>query len=348
MRGARTLSEMSTLPDGCDEFLGRSFETFAEASHDVLETLERLLPQSAVLLTFFDASEDTYRIVDVRGDHSLGREPGVAVPLDRSFCAKMAKGLGPALANDVPSHPVYGPLNALRGNTLGSYCGVPLELGDGTAIGSLCAISREKERWQPADYALLQCMARALASQLERQRNESDLNQLAAELRTQAMTDPLSGLLNRRSFLDVLAREYGLSRRGTVDSYVVIADIDGLKEVNDRAGHGAGDRVIQGVAGALTSAARDTDVIGRLGGDEFGVVLIGCAGPAEAATFVGRVRRALLHGDATGDPPAEVSVGTHRLGDSTSAEDALDLADRMMYAQKRGEPAGRGVSLPDG
>lgn len=326
---------MPDLPVECGELVGRSFDSFVEASRDVLETLERLLPDCAVLVTFFDTGEDTYRIIDVRGDHSLGREPGVAVPLDRSFCDQVVKGLGPGVANDVPNHPVYGPLDRLRGNHVGSYCGVPLELSDGTPVGSLCAISRQTQRWGASDHAVLRCMARALSSQLERQRRVSDLTQLVGELRAQATTDSLSGLLNRRSFMRGLEREHGLSRRGTVDSYVVVADVDGLKAVNDRSGHEAGDRLIEGVATALRSAARETDVIGRLGGDEFGVVLVGCSGPGDAEAFTERLQRALLEAGDGSRPLAEVSAGTQRLADSDSAADALDAADRAMYARKR-------------
>jgi diguanylate cyclase (GGDEF)-like protein/PAS domain S-box-containing protein len=100
----------------------------------------------------------------------------------------------------------------------------------------------------------------------ERKRDEQVLRHLADH-------DSLTGLLNRRSFEERLGREVAMAGRTGLDGVMVLLDIDGLKEVNDTLGHAEGDELIRGIGEALAGRMRRTDVIGRLGGDEFGILM---------------------------------------------------------------------------
>lgn len=158
---------------------------------------------------------------------------------------------------------------------------------------------------------------------------------LVRELRDQARTDALTGLANRRAFLEALEAEVARSARSGQPLSVVLCDVDGLKSLNDRCGHAAGDAALRAVAGALRGGRRDTDVVARLGGDEFAMLLPGCR-PEDAAEAVARATRALA-GHA-GDCGSVVTVSCGVAGvpdDGTDAGVLLDAADAALYRAKR-------------
>jgi diguanylate cyclase (GGDEF)-like protein len=94
------------------------------------------------------------------------------------------------------------------------------------------------------------------------------------QLENLALTDELTGLLNRRGFTQALQRELSLARRDkTVGGFLVMVDLDGFKSINDLWGHSAGDDYLQAVAHALLSEVRSSDIVARIGGDEFAILL---------------------------------------------------------------------------
>ena len=97
------------------------------------------------------------------------------------------------------------------------------------------------------------------------------------QLRYNATHDELTGLLNRSAFEQKLEEALAESRDTGIKHALAFVDLDRLKIINDSAGHVAGDALLRGVAGALPSYLREGDVIGRLGGDEFGIILLGCS-----------------------------------------------------------------------
>ncbi len=315
------------------ELDGRSFGDPREAIRAVLALLETQLPGSDVVLGQLDPGEGAFRVIDVQGESSFALEPGGAVPQEAAFAVLVATEQRPILSGPA-APPVFGSLDVEAAVLQGSYAGVPLRLSDDTAIGSLCATSRSTRGYDARDLHLLTVMARVLAHAFDCDRTQEGLRRQAEEYRQHATTDVLTGVLNRRGFLESLNREWQLSHRGTVVSYLVVADVDGLKAANDRLGHAAGDGLLQDVARALTGAARVSDAIGRLGGDEFGVVLIGCDGDADAAAFCARARDRLKWLVVDRGAPVTLSFGFHSLADARSPERALALADGAMYKDK--------------
>lgn len=106
--------------------------------------------------------------------------------------------------------------------------------------------------------------------------------------------DALTGLANRRSFEVALAREVDRVARSGEPALLLVLDIDHFKRVNDTFGHGAGDQVLRAVALALTDSVRPMDLVARIGGEEFGIVLPNCPS-AFGATVAERVRRRVEH-----------------------------------------------------
>jgi diguanylate cyclase (GGDEF)-like protein len=170
-----------------------------------------------------------------------------------------------------------------------------------------------------------------LRAELQRLRTER------VELIDLASHDALTGLLNRRAFDAELHREWALAVRDEIDSFVLIADLDDFKALNDGHGHAAGDEVLRQLAAALSTAARRTDIVARIGGDEFAVLLVRCDEQA-----VHSFERRLL-GDGGRHLPLQISFGHASLRHSSSPATALDRADMAMLAIKRSRRRRRDV-----
>ncbi len=192
------------------------------------------------------------------------------------------------------------------------------------------------------DYARTQRDLERLNRYLENEVAERtrQLQALVARLETDSRTDPLTGLANRRHFEERLEEEASRARRHGTPLALVMIDIDHFKAVNDRHGHEAGDRVLEGVADGLRQHFRDGDLVCRLGGEEF--VLLLPHADAEGA-------RARLEGLMTALPgrvywhqgqllgPISVSCGIAAYPSHTQDPMALvGLADQALYAAKQG------------
>ena len=196
---------------------------------------------------------------------------------------------------------------------------VPL-LHAGTAMGVLKVYSTVPDAFTDEHVQVLSLLAGMIGTALARA-------DLLSKLSEQAVTDELTGLPNRRGWYEHLAGALARARR-TGDSVSVIAlDVDGLKLVNDRDGHAAGDRLLREVGSRWSAVLRENDVLGRLGGDEFAVVLEG-ADQTAAADVVTRLAACLRD-----EHSASAGVATW-----DGVEDDMSLlsrADEAMYRQKR-------------
>jgi diguanylate cyclase (GGDEF)-like protein len=140
----------------------------------------------SVFLAHLDRSHEIHRIVDTRNGGEFGLRSNLALPLSDSYCVHMADDRAPRCCNDIPAHPVYGSVAAQARFGAGAYLGMPLELSDGSRVGSLAALSREPDRFRPDHEQLFGMLARVLAFELERETNERDLRRLNESLRSQA------------------------------------------------------------------------------------------------------------------------------------------------------------------
>jgi len=167
---------------------------------------------------------------------------------------------------------------------------------------------------------------------------QHQLEEMVRKLEVLANTDALTGVPNRRRFMERAEEEFARSARYGAPLGFLMLDIDHFKAVNDTLGHDAGDEVLKAVSRASHDALRGTDVLGRLGGEEFGVLLVQ-TGPEEALAVAERLRARIAALDITttaGPVRVTVSLGLTAWTDiDLSPEDLMRRADAALYAAKR-------------
>jgi diguanylate cyclase (GGDEF)-like protein/PAS domain S-box-containing protein len=195
----------------------------------------------------------------------------------------------------------------------------------------------DAREWDAEDKQILASATSLIRMILEREATQTDMAR-------QARTDPLTGLLNRRAFLEELDRHAARQDRDHLPGTLIFADLDNFKPVNDRLGHEIGDEVLRCTAALLRKTFRPTDLIARLGGDEFAVWLNGAdhMTAAERAEFLrDAVPRELAEVTGPDGPRVSLSIGiaSREPGDGEPIDNLMRRADRAMYEVKRG---GRG------
>ena len=162
-------------------------------------------------------------------------------------------------------------------------------------------------------------------------------SELVEQLHSAATTDELTGLYNRRALEERLAAEISRSLRHQLHTSVLMIDLDRFKVVNDTMGHAAGDRLLIQVGKVLRQQCRALDVVGRLGGDEF-LVILPMTKPAEAQVFVGRVRASLKEIELA-NPEFGACTLSMGIAESprhgTTVSSVLAAADTALYTAKR-------------
>ncbi len=170
----------------------------------------------------------------------------------------------------------------------------------------------------------------SLVGYARRQARERD--ELLGQLETLAHTDALTGLANRRAWESELDRGLARARRTLEPVTVALVDIDSFKAVNDRCGHSGGDLLLIEVAQTWREALRPDDVLARIGGDEFAVLMPACT-EAEAADVIARLRRKM-------PGPYTCSTGLATWDRAEPADRLMMRADEALYDAKRSRSAG--------
>lgn len=221
-----------------------------------------------------------------------------------------------------------------------AYLGAPV-LVEGELFGTLCFTSSVpwSRSFTDVDFDTIRLMASWVAVEIQRRRTEEALRAATAELLHLTRLDPLTELLNRRGMQDALDRIAQRVHQGDPPFTALLVDLDGFKQVNERYGHAAGDRVIRETARRIRNAVRPTDVVSRIGGDEYLLALPGYSG-SKARRLAERVRHAVsAEPVVTSSGPvfitASIGVAEVDEGSSTIAE-VLAAVGEPLAASKRG------------
>lgn len=295
----------------------------SEAAHDadtlralcsgLQQVIGELFPGDDLNIAFFDSNKNVLRVPDWARDHPDGW-------LETTIES------GTALARVLAGNQPWPEFRADR-------LGIPLISRD-SVLGLLTLEKSSKEAsFDSADRKLLEFVATQVATMVERKLADE-------ELRFRAHHDPLTGLTNRSVFYDRLESALQSARQNTTRLAVLYLDLNDFKSVNDTWGHEAGDELIRQVARRLESGTRQTDTIGRMGGDEFTVLLTDiAASPTVVEKAVGKIREMM---SAPVDFAGETFSITCSIGvaifpeDGDSARQLMVQADSNMYVNKYG------------
>ena len=183
-----------------------------------------------------------------------------------------------------------------------------------------------------------QIIAKVLSYAAAAEQQIAEQRQRIAYLESLSITDDVTEIANRRGFLRFMTRTLAAAARHDEAGVIGLLDLDDFKSVNDVHGHLAGDALLHHVASALSDNVRPFDFVARLGGDEFAVVLVRCAPDQGGA----RLRELQKLVNATTVPyrgdrlRVSVSLGVETFGPDSRIADVMEMADRHMYAEKRG------------
>lgn len=232
----------------------------------------------------------------------------------------------------------YEPFQAIRRRAL-AEAGARSPVASAAKLDSTAFLGLTEAELTPAVRGAIQ----TLLSEVTDLRGEvGRLKARLAEVEGLADRDALTPLLNRRAFLRELSRVRTFGQRYGSPSSLVFFDLDEFKRVNDRFGHAAGDAALKAVAERLTANVRESDVVGRMGGDEFGVILVQAdhaVAEAKAHALARAIEGAPLEfGDWT--HPIHVSFGVREITAEAEPEILLAEADAAMFARKRQRRAG--------
>jgi len=266
------------------------------------------------------------------------------VPWADTLC-KRAMEEGRTYTGDVAS--CWGDSDAAKELGIQTYVSTPVKTEGGDLFGTLCAASSTQQPLAPHAEPVLQLFARLIGQQVERELLYRKLEKAHAEVVTLASTDALTGLPNRRTLVDGLRRLMAQAERDGTSVLVGFIDMDGFKKINDTHGHDIGDEFLVAMTARMSTSLRAGDMLARNGGDEF--VVIG-AGPAfdQAPNAAARSLAERLGESTVGELRLQgatldyrgASVGVVAIDPrTTSAAQALRLADEAMYSVKRGRRA---------
>lgn len=257
-------------------------------------------------------------------------------PRADSICTLVVEQVRPLVIPDTHLDPrvaeratVTGPMNVR------AYAGVPVVTADGYALGTLCVIDHRPRPFTPEQIEALTQLAEVLGAELERRAAQ-------VQLKRMSLTDALTGLPNRAQFREHLRQA---TQRVTLTGERValaLLDLDGFKDVNDSLGHQAGDDLLQQVATRLREVLSSSDLVARMGGDEFALVLTDVRGIGSVERVLTRLRDAMQRPFTVAGRELSVSFSAGVSlypDDGVDAEEMLSRADTAMYRAKR---AGQG------
>ncbi|MBV8500803.1 MAG: sensor domain-containing diguanylate cyclase [Paucibacter sp.] len=262
---------------------------------------------------------------------------------EESYCSAALHEDDVLVAEDVHLDERTRGIAARRGDSkIVTYAGALIKTDDGRKLGTLCITDDVKRELSAEQLDLLRGLARQAMNLLSLRQAKKDLTAALDSMTRLATIDDLTGLLNRRAFFHEAEKLQKLVGRQQGEVCIAIVDVDHFKRINDQHGHAAGDAVLRKVAQALRGGLRESDLVGRIGGEEFAIVLP--FAPLQDAVW--RVQQLRMEVAALISDGLRVTIsgGVSELGGGPVG-DALRRADAALY---RAKSAGRNQILAAG
>jgi diguanylate cyclase (GGDEF)-like protein/putative nucleotidyltransferase with HDIG domain len=300
-------------------------------SLNLVETLSVLSQRLKAMISFDAIAIYECRVTQLIPAYVEGQDQllfsSLEIPFGEGLSGWVAKHNKPVLNGNPSVEPGYLN-NPAKFSTLRSALAVPLE-GMNGVVGVLTLYHARADAFSQDQLRILSGISAKVGLSIENTLKYQQLENFAT-------TDHLTGLSNTRSLFPRLESELSRSKRHMVPFTVVVCDLDGFKQVNDRFGHVTGNAVLQVFAKGLKETSREYDVVARLGGDEFVLGMPGMAVDAVDEKVEALVRLARAAGlEACGEEIVSLSVGYASFpDDSTDSDTLLAEADRRMYEMK--------------
>lgn len=318
-----------------DMVLPELAETVAEAedletlTRPMLIMLEQLTGMESTYLTHIDELAGIQRILYSRNVRQMQIPEGLEVPWGDTLC-KRALEEGRPYTDDVAG--CWGDSDAAKALGIKTYLSTPVRHGGGELYGTLCAASDRPVPLKPEILKTLEMFSNLIAAQVDRERMVAKLRRDNAELTSRALTDPLTGVANRRALGEELARR--LARREDNTVLVGFIDLDGFKTINDKHGHDAGDRFLKQISTRLAANIRAGEFMARFGGDEF--IVLGESGePGRLRSRIEQLTVGIFDLGSTVIDYGGASVGVTVANADETVDALLKRADAAMYDIKK-------------
>ncbi|RDV00863.1 GGDEF domain-containing protein [Trinickia dinghuensis] len=319
-------------------------DTLDALTRPLLEMLQAVTGLESTYLTSIDLERAVQSIMISHNTGQLQMPEGLTVPWSDTLCKRCLEQGLPVVSNVAE---VWGDSQAAAALGIQTYASAPVRDSDGQVIGTLCAASQRSRKLGPRARSTLNLFSKLIAQHIERERLLEALRRANERLTRHALTDSLTELPNRRALRDELGRLLARAAREGSSVVVGIFDLDGFKEVNDQHGHLMGDVLLRECALRLSRVARDSDMLARIGGDEFAVVGPGPAEELEAehaaaslAIRAAETTAGIYSLDGAHVAFQGVSAGVVAVRVAT-VDEALELADAAMYRAKRSRQKAR-------
>ena len=286
---------------------------------------DQLMPCEAFVITLLDASEkfiDGVYLIDKGGLNET-----VRVPVESGLSGKVIRSGKSIMIHDLIQQDDFEAHHFGHKDQVRSLVAVPLYTSD-KIIGMLSAQSYQPEAYNPDDLELLELLGAHAAIAIKNA-------QLLAEMARMARTDGLTGLLNRRAFDELLSEEIQRAKRYGYSLTLLMVDIDDFKQFNDTYGHSQGDEHLKTIAQLISGNVRQPDLVARIGGEEFGVILPHTTqiGGQDLAERIRKSIEAKFLGAHNGGCTVSIGVAEFPL-DADALKTLYDAADKAMFAAK--------------
>lgn len=322
-------------------------QTLEQLTRPLLTLLSEVTGMESTYLTTIDTDEGIQRVEFARNVGDMVIPEGLVVSWADTLC-KRALDENRMYSDNVAE--CWSDSEAAAALGIRTYVSAPIRSQDGQVLGTVCAASSAQVARSSEVEPLLKLLSGLLGYALERGLLVERLQAANAELTKLALTDPLTGLSNRRAILKDAARLFALAQREHRHILMGVIDLDGFKFINDTHGHLAGDELLRAMAGQLQHCLRTSDIIGRTGGDEFMVIALGT--PSEYSAPAEDMRH---DAEQLQDRLSQATIGRYELGhglgdiqytgasvgvvavipDSMTVDEATKLADGEMYKVKQ-------------
>ncbi|MGH8251954.1 MAG: sensor domain-containing diguanylate cyclase [Steroidobacteraceae bacterium] len=338
-----------------------------ELGSRILDEMRPLFRFDEFYLVLVDREQQAldFRVHELHGE----RQPRVLSPVDAGLFGWVVENGEPLLVEDWPRAPARLRERALEtGKETGSLIAMPLAQ-DGVVTGLLSVQHTEANVYSQADLNLLQRLAEHVAAAIadarafedlenyrahleervaqrtvdldkanqEKERLIAALREHSSTLERESLEDALTGVANRRCFMQRLTAEIEVAQAVGQPLALAIADLDRFKVVNDDLGHTVGDEALKQSASLMRYHCKDSDLVARIGGEEFALILAGMTGPT-AAEFCETLRAAIENHDWRSVHPhlrVTVSIGVCQWDGSADGQALLEAADAQLYRAKR-------------